>query len=101
MYQNWLEGTFTGHLGKNYGFWCRFSLQIHGSMEYGRHCLEQTPAVHIDGLEHRVFWDEPPELAKVLEENYEDVRWGADRLFGAVKGTGLWDQTTSPGERAF
>ena len=39
-----------------------------------RHCLEQTPAVHIEGLEHRVFWDEPPVLAKVLEENYEDVR---------------------------
>jgi hypothetical protein len=53
--------------------------------------LEQTPAVHIDGLEHRVFWDEPPVLAKVLEENYEDVRWGADRLFGAAaKGAG-WE----------
>eukprot|EP00434_Breviolum_minutum_P019039 symbB.v1.2.016784.t2/scaffold1290.1/size126440/5 len=50
------------------------SLQWQGKQAISWHCLEQTPAVHIDGLEHRKFWDPPPELAHVLEENVENVR---------------------------
>ncbi|CAK9099007.1 unnamed protein product [Durusdinium trenchii] len=49
-------------------------LKWNGKPAISWHCLEQTPAVHIQGLEHQAFWDEPPPLAKLLEDNYEDVR---------------------------
>eukprot|EP00913_Durusdinium_trenchii_P009386 g8821.t1 len=77
-------------------------LKWNGKPAISWHCLEQTPAVHIQGLEHQAFWDEPPPLAKLLEDNYEDVRkdlqemqdsWGSSESGGDISRRLGYDST--------